>query len=501
MGSKIFEQVQVDKPRYSGFDLSHEKKLSCNMGELIPIFLSEVVPGDQFKVSSEVFLRMAPMVAPIMHRVDVYVHYFFVPNRLSWLDWEDFITGGVDGTGAASSFPTIQLNTAEVNIGTLADYLGIPDNVGTTTGPTVSRFPFLAYQQVWNEYYRDENLSTSIEPANRNWATISDTNLTTLRQRCWEKDYFTSALPWAQRGTAISLPIDVLVDQSDSASITQLPGNVRLDNATGNPALVYASDGGTNNDVPIQLIGDQTEFTINELRRTSALQRWAETSARTGYRYVETIRAHFGVKTSDGRLQRPEYLGGGRQPVHISEVLNTSATTGEPQGNMAGHGVSVGQSNTFKRRFEEHGYVIGIMSVLPRTAYQQGIERHWWRSEKEDFYWPEFANLGEQEIYNKEIFYDWDTGTNDDVFGYQQRYAEYKYMTDTVHGEFKSTLYFWHMGRIFNLTPALNESFVESDPTTRIFAVDDSSDHLWVQVYNKFQARRPMPFFSDPRLN
>jgi hypothetical protein len=246
---------------------------------------------------------------------------------------------------------------------------------------------------------------------------------------------------------------------------------------------------------------------INALRQAVRFQEWWEIANRAGSRYTEQILAHFGVKSSDARLQRPEYLGGGRQPVIISEVLNTTGATGaDVQGTMTGHGIAVGDQNSFSQRFEEHGYIIGIMSVLPLTAYQQGVPRHFLRDDKFDFYFPNFAHLGEQVVENREIYFDATTGADDPTgtFGYQQRYAEYKYIPSTVHGEFRSTLDHWHCGIQYTAEPSLNADFINftsSESTDRIFANTTAADHkLWVQIYHDVKAKRPMPYFADPRL-
>lgn len=502
--SKIFENLGMRKPRYSAFDLSRETKLSMKMGDLVPVYIEEIVPGDQFRVKSEIMMRLAPMISPVMHRVNVYMHYFFVPNRIIWNAWEEFITGGREGT-TVNPMPIFNMAavTGGITEGSLADYLGLP---ATSPGSPVyqpSALPFHAYHQIWNDYYRDPNLTPAINVQ----ALVSADSMNVLRKRCWEKDYATSALPWPQRGPAVNLPASVqyrdvseVVRTSDGAHIS---GPLGSDNVVGN--LLQDFGGGSFAARLENLEDDPINVTINDLRTSSALQRWLEKNARGGYRYIEQILSHFGVKSSDARLQRPEYLGGGRQPVVISEVLNNTGTTAAPQGEMAGHGLSIGQTNSFNKRFEEHGYVMGICSVLPRTAYQQGIHRHWMRKTREEYYWPEFANLGEQEVRKAEVMYNeaLTEAENNETFGYQQRYAEMKYGCSSVHGDFRSTLNFWHMGRIFSLLspPELNEDFVTADPTDRIFAVQDGSDHLWVQMYHDVKARRPMPYFADPRLS
>lgn len=521
----LFNSVQIKKPKTNVFDLSHEKKLSMNMGDLVPIMIEEVVPGDKFRCNTELMMRFAPMIAPVMHRVNVYTHFFFVPSRLVWNEWETFITGGSAGT-SAPVYPKItypgSLSWADFKAGTLSDYMGIPvaKYEDTITQPlSVSVLPFRAYQMIYNEYYRDQNLEAPIEFAVSGTVSSADIGrLVTLRKRAWEKDYFTSCLPWAQRGGEVLLPIEGSVtfepDYAASSSV--------FETVTGNPAewLGLSADGlgnlSTDSNVGeilrLENLAEETEYeidstsvTINDLRRSIKLQEWLEKNARAGSRYIEQIFSHFGVKSSDARLQRPEYLGGGKSPVVISEVLSTAETTETPQGNMAGHGIAVGNSNRFSKYFEEHGYIIGIMSCLPRTAYQQGIDRMYTKFDKLDYYWPEFAHLGEQEVLLKELYHDWNAaaGTSDKLFGYQSRYAEYKFRQSTVHGDFKGNLDYWHMGRIFGSEPALNNTFikVDSDTTDRIFSVlSPEYQKLYVQLYNDVKAIRPMPVFGTPTI-
>lgn len=498
---KLFNVFPVMKPKGNMFNLSHEKKLSLNMAELIPILCQDVVPGDRFTVNSEIFLRFAPMLAPIMHRVNVWVHYFFVPNRILWDSWEDFITGGADGT-ANPTFPTLQITEAlKANYvaGSLGDYLGLPTTDGATVTQTLTfnRLPMAAYQCIWNEYYRDPNLVTEID-----WK--STTNLHVLRTRCWEKDYFTSALPWSQRGGAVNLP---------------LTGNIDFVPSYKNPALMPSGVNG-NIQVTSGQIRDSTNvaraidnlnstsydltdvaLTINDLRQSVKLQQWLENNARGGGRYIEQILAHFGVQSSDARLQRPEYLGGGKQAVQISEVLATADGASNDIGDMYGHGISVGSNNGFSKFFEEHGYIMGILSILPRTAYQQGVPKHFLYNDRYDFYFPEFANLGEQTVEKGELYWDWVNATNTATFGYQSRYAQYKYNPSTVHGAFRTSLTYWHLSRIFTSQPSLNQSFVEADPTHRAFIVTTPTvDKVYGQIYHNIKAWRPMPKYGIPIL-
>lgn len=522
MGSKLFNVVKGPKAKRNKFDLSHERKMSFNMGDIIPTLVQEVVPGDSFRISSETMMRLAPMLAPIMHRCNVTTHFFFVPNRLIWNEWEDFITGGKDGNLAPVS-PYFDYNQLKVgglvDSGTLGDYLGLPTRKSTDpvfNSYRVSCLPFRAYQLVYNEYYRDQNLSDPIDfslASGEIYDPLEVERLASIRKRCWEKDYFTSCLPWSQRGASANIPMRTEISYLDKSYLFQEDGTAFSGDATvvagqeGGIPPTYMKDSESGNFARVENIDDITGLTaVNDLRKAVRLQEWLERAARGGHRYIEQIMSHFGVRSSDARLQRPEFLGGGIQPIVISEVLNTvgaiDTDTFAPQGNMTGHGISVGGSNGFSKFFEEHGFIIGVVSVLPKTAYQQGLNRMWKREDKFDYFWPEFANLGEQEVRNSEVYLqNGGAAINDAAFGYQSRYAEYKYKESSVHGDFRNTLNFWHMGRIFDTPPSLNEEFVNSDPTHRIFAVEDESYHkLWCQIYNKVDAIRPMPFFGTPIL-
>lgn len=526
---KLFDRIKIRAPKLNKFDLSHERKMSLEMGYLVPMMVEEVLPGDRFRVNSEVFLRFAPLIAPIMHRVNVFVHYFYVPNRLVWSEWKDFITGGRLGT-SEPVHPYIRIKTANVangefDVGSLADYFGVTSQTGIPDGSTVDReynisaLPFRAYQLIYDEYYRDQNLMASLDLslASGEVTGAEFTKITTLRKRAWEKDYFTSALPFAQRGDEILMPL------AGDVSVTYKPSSDVIITSTGLPT---AADGflGHNDSVPGKMYAEMTALntgspgrienidsaqvdassvSINDLRLAVRLQEWLEKSARAGSRYVEQLLAFFGVNGGDARLQRPEYLGGGKAPVQISEVVSTSEVTALPQGNMAGHGYALGSRNGFKYRFPEHGFVIGIMSVLPTTAYQGNIHRKWRRFDKFDYAWPELAHLGEQGITQEEVDYNYADTTVYPTWGYQSRYAEYKYGCSSVHGDFRSQLAFWHMGRIFGGPPELTTDFVTADPTNRIFAVESppgAGHHLYAQIYNSIDALRPLPYFGTPSL-
>lgn len=518
--SNLFNSIQITPPSSNVFDLSHDVKLSMNMGQLIPTLCMEVVPGDKFNMSSEMLLRMAPMISPVMHRVDAYLHYFFVPNRLVWNGWEQFITGGEDPivTPAAPYFENFT-----VLEGSLADYLGLPLGL-IGVGTKISALPFAAYQKIYNEYYRDQNL------IDENPDTLLDGSNTAslfnnVRNRAWEHDYFTSALPFAQKGPAVTVPsitTDVPVYYDNPSHLIgrfdAWNGGASVPAGTNAIRAVYS---GTGTSGPTQiasgagiagaydpsgtLFADTSTaggITVRALRLSFALQKWYEKNARAGSRYVESILSNFGVRSSDARLMRPEYIGGSKQNVVISEVLQNSQSDETPQGNMAGHGLSIGAGRAGNYYAEEHGYIIGIMSVMPKTSYSQGIPRHFIKQDRTLFYWPDFANVGEQEILNGEIYYNAaDTTINQGTFGYTPRYAEYKYHDNRIAGEMRTTLSNWHMSRIFSSRPSLNANFVTADPTQRIFAVTDPApDKLYVHLFHRIRAIRKMPKYGTPSI-
>lgn len=511
----LFNSVKMFKPKSNVFDLSHDVKLSFNMGELIPVMCEEAIPGDRFNIGCETLLRFAPMVAPIMHRVDMTVHYFFVPSRILWSNWEKFITNTEVG-GLLPSFPFGQYSDG-LGYGRLHDYFGLP-NCPAPNQVKHTAMQFAAYQCTVNEYYRDQNLVPEID-----YKLVDDFNdcsdgtpLGTLRRRAWQHDYFTAALPFAQKGDPVNIPIGsqkVILDPD--AAVTDTPALIRraIDHslsATGNPLEYRDTTGELQDSVTTDekvldpndtLITEDTgeSTTINDLRRAFRLQEWLEKAARGGSRYVENILAHFGVRSSDKRLQRPEYITGVKSPVQISEVLQTSSTDAAgPQGNMAGHGVGFMNGKYGNYFCEEHGYVLGIMSVMPKTAYQDGVAKQFLKfTDPFQYYWPSFAHIGEQEVEDTEVWAH--TGNRPTVFGYVPRYAEYKFSNNRVAGDFKTSLNFWHMGREFAVAPVLNEEFITCDPTHRIFAVTDPAQQkLWAHVYHKVKAVRPMPKFGTP---
>lgn len=501
---EIFKTVSLGKkPRTNAFDLSHEKKLAGNMGNLIPIYLQEVLPSDKFRGSTEMVIKFAPLIAPIMHRINAYIHYFFVPNRLIWDNWKDFITGGKDGL-SAPEFPFMYMretNKASFPLGGLGDYFGLPpiaDVANVVASSRINSLPFRAYQLIYNEFYRDQTLTPEVPIYLGDGEEINYPELTALRKRQWEKDYFTSAQIQTQRGPDITLPTD----------IEYKPQGIILDNQ-GGPLGVSGTLDSTNGTMTVnnalQANLDNIESlntTINDLRTSVVLQQWLEKNMRAGSRYVEQILAHFHRRVPDYRLQRPELIGGGKQTISISEVLANFESAETAQGKMAGKAVSLGNQAGFNYSADEHGYIIGILSVMPRTAYYQGIPRPFIKTDKFDFAFPEFAHIGEQIVFKQELLYN-DQTTTDNLatFGYQSRYAEYKYNHDSVHGEFRTNLEFWHLGRKLSAPIALNNSFTEFSPDNRIFAIqDESTQKLWIQIYNNIQAIRPLPVYGTPIL-
>ncbi|MEQ1645245.1 MAG: major capsid protein, partial [Pyrinomonadaceae bacterium] len=448
----------------SVFDLTHEKTLSCDMGKLVPIMCLEAFPGDEFAAKTDILLRLAPMLAPMMHRVNVYTHYMFVPSRTLMTDWEKFITGGEDGKDA-TVFPTIKAPAGTGwALNSLADYLGLPTGVALFES---NALPFRAVAKCFNDWFRNQNLVTALVMSMGNG--LDTTTSTALPDRAWEQDRLTSALPFAQRGDPVTVPLGGTVPvtlvpfgtnanpmkvrlasndsiMSDGNNLKSDPGGVTgyVENAATNAQLVIDPNGRLTAN-----LGSASPITINALRQVVLLQQWLEKNARSGARYVENLLEHWGVHSSDARLQRAEYLGGGVSPITVSEVLQTSATgaTGTPLGAMAGHGFSVPSIHAFKKRIEEHGYVLCFMSVLPRTKYQQGSAPMWNRRSRYDFPLPMFSGLGEQAVLKKEVY----AGSADPngTFGYCPRFQEVREEPSTTHGDFKSSMNYWTMTRIF----------------------------------------------------
>lgn len=570
MNFNLFNSIPLLKPRKNAFKLSHNVKLTCEMGQLVPIFVQDVLPSDRFKLSVSNIVRFAPLLAPIMSEVDVFFHFFFVPNRIIWSEWETFMTGSKNGRKLDDNqvpvpprivFDGSILNSALKNgqnwandghapltHGSLADYLGFQTFKSGTTFNNglypLDELPFRAYYKIWSDWYRDENLIDDVLPDyidNSGDRLITNANLTDvenlmqLRRRCWKKDYFTSALPFAQKGDDVLIPgssptgISFKSGQLPTAqystaqgafsgstmpvdaspvSIKKMPRSSNSGNLVvgSNEDILFPNTNIFNIDpkgLNDYLVGGQaTEGTIRELRRAFAAQKFFERRAVGGTRYIEQNYAFFGVRSSDGRLQRSEYLGGSKNPVVISQVLQTSeGTASSPLGTPAGNAVSAGGKYIFDRSFEEYGWIIGLMSIMPKPDYIQGIPKMFLRRDIYDYYWPQFAKIGEQPIENQELYFSPTSNNNDGTFGYTPRYSEYRFRNNRVCGDFKDTLKFWTLARDFDAPQALNHSFVECNPSDRIFAVSDAAsanyNHLWCEIGLNVKSLRPLPKYGE----
>lgn len=547
--NNIFGSVSYQRPKKSAFNLTHSRKFTFAPGKVYPIMCQEVLPSDTWDYSTNALVRFQPLATPMMHLVDVYSYSYFVPARLTmrrgW--FEVFITGGPKGDGKDAQGTTVSIPYVRIGpppsdntkiqydafgTGTLADYLGIGeiDPTGTDT-VAISMMPFIAFWRMWCENFRDQNLHpdyVALYPQifdnhgditqALNEASVDPTNpfrWWEVPKVCWEKDMYTSALPFAQKGNPVETPLSgtatltyktpaqQVVDSDGTAISTG--GAVEIIPGTGGAGFLRNQVGDPTGALSVENV-EEVEltsggFTINALRLAARLQEWLEKMARGGSRYIEQIKSHFGVTSSDARLQRPEFLSGGKIPCNISEVLQTSETETTPLGEMAGHGVAAGQVTHFRKFFEEHGFICSVIFMRPRTAYQQGLPRMFrTRFDKLDWAWPSFAHLGEQEVKMHEIFWSLDGTQNDETFGYQQRYAEYKYIPSSVHGEFRTTMAPWHWGRILTGPPTLSKEFVECDPDDRVFNVLGEGDSLYCIVSNRINCVRPLPYHGDPQL-
>lgn len=468
--------------------LSHYRLLSCDMGTLVPVSCVEVLPGDTIQHQTSALLRVSPLVAPLMHPVQVRIHHWFVPNRLVWPEWEIFITGAESGW----TYPTVTVPASAE--GTLLDYMGVPP----VANEVVSALPVRAYNKIYNEFYRDQDLVTE--------AGEDDLNLHTV---AWEKDYFTSARPWPQKGTAVTIPLGEnapveLVPSSENTNSMQYRVHDTDALASGGIDVVTKATGTVghlSNSVDSELYtidpngrlrADLTNVvgaSITDFREAFALQRFQEARARYGSRYTEYLR-YLGIRPSDARLQRPEYLGGGRQTFGFSEVLQTAPDGGTNTvvGELRGHGIAALRARRYRRFFEEHGHVVSLMSVRPKAMYNDALHKKWLRREHTDYFQKELEAIGQQEIARREIFAEAGSG-GDTVFGYTDRYREYREEPSLVHSEFRSTLDFWHLARKLGSAPTLNQSFIECVPSKRIHAVQ-TNDVLWCMINHSIQARR-----------
>lgn len=526
---------RAEIPRAS-FRMQKAYKTTFDAGYLIPFLCEEILPGDTFRVRMTAFARLATPIFPIMDNLHLETFFFFVPNRLTWDNWQRFM-GEQDNPGDSTDYilPVVGSPAGGFAVGSLYDYFGLPTVGQVQVGEslTVQSLPFRAYNLIYNEWFRDQNLQSSV-PTPTDDGPDTNTDYV-LRRRGKRHDYFTGCLPWPQKsdtpvgvpltGTApvIALPAahsttstaPMRLREAASGNLTPVSDRMLMVNtgiptySTTNPTFVSAGLSLFPDNLYADL-SEATSVTINALRQSFQIQKLLERDARGGTRYTELVRAHFGVISPDARLQRPEFLGGGYAPIIVNPVAQTSATTVEgtdtPLGNLAAYGTSIARDHGFSQSFTEHGYVIGLMNIRADLTYQQGIRRHWNRSTRYDFYWPAFAMLGEQAVLQQEIYAD-GSALDNGVFGYQERWAEYRYSPSEITSLFRSTaagtLDAWHLAQHFETAPLLNANFItEQPPLERILAVGEEANgaqFIFDSVIDMIVAR-PLPLYSVPGL-